>query len=445
MQHFVDTCAFAASGPALGAATSTKNRGLVCRRRANPRMFVPKCLPVPYEAVRPRRAVDASCCAVETAHRGSSTHAGEGLVRPGRGRVCGGLGVEFLAVAGGLGTVIALASVPAAAFLMRVTSWTSPRWLAFTAVAVVSFASGIVLSRFDLHKLRKLRLTIVFMMCTRLLCGSMLANFVSLASTLFSSSLQQATILPVVPPLLDAASHAAVSLGPAHRPFYMPFFLLSLAPMGYSPSVAMLSPYMYPTLYAHLTLLTALLFPVMLMIPYALSLVAHAVLLPGVGIAISAQSVPVTGLLLLATTTLPAVVALTFSRLLSRRYIAMAGLCALPCAWISSAFLMASAMCSVTAGDIVGLGGSLVACGSITLLMGLLGRALGAALHLDVRAKRTLILYLCSQGATAAAGLVPRSGAIAPTVASAITGLIAAYVLSKRWSKVVVRTSIDNF
>jgi hypothetical protein len=397
---------------------------------------------------RPSRACVYAAAAGTPPHQhGTSSLPGDGLVRPGRGRVCGGLGVEFLAVAGGLGTAVALVGVPAAAALLRITSWYPPQWLAIVLVAMSSFSYGVMLARFDLYKLRKLKLTVAFMMLTRLVCRPFLAKLLSCASALVRAGLGAVSSLSVSSPaLLDATAVVSGPLSSMTAPVLASFMLLSLAPIGYSPSVAMLSPFMYPTLFAHLTLLNLLICPVFLMLPHVFSLALHKLCLSSIGASLPVLAAPPGGLLLMVATTLPAVAALLFARFASRRWIATVGLAALPCAWFSSALLLASAIGRISTSSLYGLAGSLVVCGGTALAMGLLGRVLSTILDLDVRAKRTLILYLCTQGTSATSGLVvPGSGMITPTVASAAVGLLVAYVLSKRWSKVVVRTSIDHF
>lgn len=122
---------------------------------------------------------------------------------------------------------------------------------------------------------------------------------------------------------------------------------------------------------------------------------------------------------------------------------ARCGLLALPTAWLASLLLLASAVRDVVQGSITGLVGSIGLSGGVVLMMWLLGRALGSALLLDERAKRTLVLYLCTQGTVIGTGVAPHGFSPAPHVASAFVGLIVTLLLGQIWSHVVIRRSTD--
>jgi hypothetical protein len=331
--------------------------------------------------------------------------------------VRGGLGIEFLGVAGGLATLAGLIAVPLPAVL-RVLSGVYLR-PALVVVALSSFANGLLMARFDLAMMRRLRLTILFVLVTRLVCVPVLAHL--LAS--------------IILPGPSVGSETAKTLSSS-------LLLLSLSPVGYSPQVAMLSPFMYPTLFAHLSLLTILFFPVLPAISYGVNLLLAKFAPFGAVVLVAA---PPDFFLLLLVTTVPALAAVAAARFLSRRWIAIAGLCALPCAWTCSAVLVGSAFGhAVVSSSAIGLIASVLLCGGIVVGMALLGRVLSRLLGLDVRAGRTLILYLCSQGSAVAAGLAPASLSTAPIVVATVLGLATSLGLAKRWRKVVVRTREDR-
>lgn len=131
------------------------------------------------------------------------------------------------------------------------------------------------------------------------------------------------------------------------------------------------------------------------------------------------------------------------NRSMPPRQAARLGFAALPVAWLSSLLLLASAVNDVVGGSVTGLAGSIGLCGGVSVMMLILGRALGSALLLDERAKRTLVLYLCTQGTVIGAGVAPAGFAAAPHVASAFVGLGFAVIMGKVWSQVVIRTSTD--
>ncbi|CDF38812.1 unnamed protein product [Chondrus crispus] len=218
-------------------------------------------------------------------------------------------------------------------------------------------------------------------------------------------------------------------------------FLLSTTPIGYSPSAAMLSLHVHTTLFAILTVLTLILFPLLPCISHGISLWAHKSAFLNIGTILPKVAPPPGILHLFATTTAPVLLGLGLSKIVSRRWAAILGFCALPVAWTSSLLLLASAVIEVVAGNATGLAGSVGLCGGVVLMMMLVGRALGSALLLDGRAKRTLILYLCTQGTVIGTGIAPTGFPSAPLVASTLVGLIFAVVMGRAWSHVVIRTN----
>lgn len=351
-----------------------------------------------------------------------------GQVEQGRGRVRGGLSVDFLGVVGALATLVGAALLPfpllygalrgGGGRIVAGTGATGSPPLA--VVACMSASYGIVLSRFDLHLLRRLKLTLAFALLTRFICVPLIAHFLSLVVSSVTSSVAKQLASPV----------ALSSL-----------LLISLAPVGYSPSVAMLSPFLYPTLFAHLTLVTLLLFPALPAVSYAVNVLLRQMPLFGTAPLVAP---PPSVLSLFLATTCPVLLSIIASRKLPQRWVAVGGLFALPTAWACSAFLVGSSLAGAPVVGVAGLLGSIALCGGIVTVMIGLGLLLSALLGLDTRAKRTLILYLCSQGSAVASGLAPSCLASATSASAAILGIILTLIFSKRWSKVVVRTSGDH-
>lgn len=361
---------------------------------------------------------------------------GESLVHPGRGIVRGGFGLEFLGVAGGLATMVALFGFPISVGLAVFTGFALPP--SRIVVAVMSFAYGIILSRFDLAKMRKLKLTITFALITRFVCVPVLSHSLSLLLSSVLHLLSNMQISCMKPGNLLNSGHS-LSTDIASG-----LLLLSVTPAGFSPSVSMLSPYMYPTLFAHLALLTFLFFPILPYLSYWMNMLLRQNKLLSVGGILPRVSPPPSVATLLLCTTVPAILAITTNRFLSRRWTAIFGLCALPLAWFCVTYLTFSVFTRVVSLGVVDFSCGILMSGIIMLAMGLLGRLLGAALRLDVRAKRTLLLYLCSQGSAAASGLSRSPHSAFPFAASAVLGIVMTYVLFKRWGEVVIRKSLHD-
>lgn len=357
------------------------------------------------------------------------------------------MSAEFLAVAGALSTIVgvaALVPIIGGYFSSLVIRGSVGKVL---CVGLSSFAYGLLLARFDLKKMSSLRLTIVFSLLMRFICIPVLSHTVAIAgyslvkiNAAKTAAAAAAAAAAVKAPATVKATAASLSL-PAG--VLSSLFLLSTTPIGYSPSAAMLSLHIHTTLLAILTVLTLLLFPILPCISHWVSLCAHRSAFLNIGAILPKVAPPPSIPLLLATTTIPVLVGLGVSRIVPRRWAAILGLLALPIAWIGSLLLLASAVSEVVGGSATGLAGSVGLCGGVVVMMVLLGRALGSALLLDERAKRTLILYLCTQGTVIGAGIAPIGFPSAPLVASALVGLVFAVVMGRAWSHVVIRTSTD--
>lgn len=377
----------------------------------------------------PRRPRPRVVCAP----RATAGAPGPGPVAPGRGRVRGGLSVDFLGVAGSVATLAGVALLPLPLLLGGLRGLNSggggggggggvvgAASLPLAVVACMSAANGLVLSRFDLHLLRRLKLTLAFGLLTRFICVPLLAHSFSLVMAAASSPAAQ-----------HMGSPAALSS----------LLVLSLAPVGYSPAVAMLSPFLYPTLFAQLSMCTMLLFPALPAVSYAANVLLRRLPLGGAAPVVA----PPPGVLpLFLSTTFPLLLSVAVSRRLPRRWVAVGGLFALPTAWTCSALLVAASVAQVRMAGASALLGGTALCGGIAAAMAGVGLLLGALLGLDTRAKRTLVLYLSSQGSAVAAGLAPAGHAPVASVAAAMLGVVLALILSRRWSKVVVRTSGDH-
>lgn len=357
-----------------------------------------------------------------------------------------GVSSEFLSVSGALAMVVSVVLLaPVAGGVLNGLVIRNSVGRA-ACVAIMSFSYALALSRFDLSKLRKLKLTIAFVLATRFVCVPALSHMVAIAGYAVRKAYIASQTTAAAAAVAAAAAKAPATAKATAASLSLPagvlssLFLLSTTPVGFSPSAALLSPFIYPTLLANLTLLTLLLFPILPLISHSVNtsftFLNFAATLPQV-----AQ--PPSTLFLLATTTVPALLALGLLRVLPSRWTAVAGLSALPVAWACSMVLMMSAVGGLVGGSLTGLAGSVALCAGVVGMMALLGRALGAALLLDERAKRTLILYLCTQGAVIGAGIAPRTFTTAPPVASAAVGLVLTAFLAKRWKKVIVRTSRD--
>lgn len=357
------------------------------------------------------------------------------------------LSPEFLSVSGALSTVIAIAVLLPVITGHVSVSFFSGTFAKAVCVTLSSFAYGLLLSRFDLKKASALKLTIAFSLMMRFICIPILSHTVAIAGyTLVkltgskTAATAAAKAAATKAPATVKATAASLSL-PAG--VLSSLFLLSTAPVGYSPSAAMLSLHIHTTLLAILTVLTLILFPVVPIVSHIVSLWAHRSAFLNIGAILPKVAPPPSFPLLFLTTTLPVLLGLGVSRLLKPRWAAILGLFALPVAWSGSLILLASSVGEVVGGSITGFAGSVGLCGGVVLMMVLLGRALGSALLLNVRTKRTLILYLCTQGTIVGVGIAPNGFPAAPLVASALVGLAFAMIMGRAWSHVMIRTSTD--
>lgn len=360
----------------------------------------------------------------------------------------GPLSAEFLAVSGALSTFVSVAALlPVMCGYLSSYAMRTPLQKCF-CVAMCSFAYGLLLARFDLKKASSLKLTIAFSLLMRFICIPVLSHTVAIAGYSLvklingtkTAAVARAAAAAVKAPATVKATAETLSL-PAG--VLSSLFLLSTTPVGYSPAVAMLSLHVHTTLLAILTVLTLLCFPILPCISHGVSVWAHRSAFMNIGAILPQVAAPPNAFLLGAITSAPVLLGLAVSRAVPHRLAARLAFAAFPIAWMCSLVLLASAVSEVIGGSITGLVGSVALCGGVILMMVLLGRALGAALLLDERAKRTLILYLCTQGTVIGAGISPSGFPSAPMVASALVGLGFAIVMGKAWSKVVIRTSTD--
>lgn len=425
--------------PLFFPASTTGQRGTkraCCFRR--PLHFPAACQPARRCPVVRTLRMSRSGTATTDADDVSGTigSGGESLVHPGRGVVRGGFGLEFLGVAGGIVSVVGILALPLLSGVAASRGLTFPT--SRLLVALMSFAYGIILSRFDLGKMRKLKLTISFALITRFVCVPMVSHFLALALAWILRSLAYMRIPLFESIQLPNLSHAL------SRDVASGLLLLAVTPAGFSPFVSMLSPLMYPTLYAHLALLTFMVFPVLPYLSYWMNILLRQSKLLSVGGILPQVFPPPGALTLVLCTTAPVTIAVIVNKILPRRWVAVLGLLSLPIAWLCIAILTLSMFTRALPVGTVEMVCGLLFCGFVMLAMAVLGRLLGAALRLDVRAKRTLLLYLCSQGSAAASGLSRSSHAVFPFAASALLGVVLTYVMWRRWGEVVIRKSLHD-
>ena len=364
-------------------------------------------------------------------------------------RLSAGLSLEFLGVSGMLGTLASVLAMLIVAIIGVVSPGNAVD--AFNIrpalVALMSFSYALMLQQFDLHKLPRLRLTITLVLGTRFIVVPALSHIVAILGYAFANAIttSKASIAAAVVANAKAKATAQATAKSLSLPSAVlsSLFLLSTTPVGYSPSAALLSPHIYPTLLAHLTLLALLLFPILPGLSYAMNRAAHNSSLFNVAGTLPLVGSPPGVSCLLLTTTIPALVALVLQRMLPPRARHLVTFCALPCAWLFSTVLMCYAVRALVSGGMTGLAGSVGLCCGVVAFMCAFARVLGAVLRLDERAKRTLMLYLSTQGAVVGASIAPQGFASAPPVAAAIVGLCCTAVFAQRWSKVIIRTSTD--
>lgn len=81
--------------------------------------------------------------------------------------------------------------------------------------------------------------------------------------------------------------------------------------------------------------------------------------------------------------------------------------------------------------------------GGVSVAMFFLARLLAKVLLLKGRARRTLILFLCTPGVSVAAGVAAECVDQAPFAVAALLATVATALLARAWSHVVIRTSDD--
>lgn len=355
------------------------------------------------------------------------------------------LSAEFLAVVGAMATVLGVFTVvPALGGITPVSLFQHPG-IRQACTTLSSFFYGIVLSRFDLRKGESLRLTIAFSLLMRFICMPVLSHAVSIAGYAVakltsSKTAAVAAAAAITAPETVKATAASFSLPSG---VLSSLFLLSTTPIGLSPCAAMLSMHIHPTLLAILIALTISLSPAIPCISHVISQWAHRSAFLNVGSILPQVAPPPNIQQLLLATSLPFFCGLGLSKLLPRRVAAICGFVSLPLSWLCSLLLLCLAVSDVVGGSVTGLAGSIALCAGVVLLMFILSRALGSGLRLDIRAKRTLTLYLCTQGTIVSAGIAPPAFAAAPHIASAFVGIIFAATMGKMWSHVIVKTSTD--
>ena len=360
----------------------------------------------------------------------------------------GPLSGEFLTVTGLLAALLcALVLVPTTLLVKHVDIKLTSS-IKQILVAICSFAYGVFLSRFDLQKTKTLKLTVVFGLLTRLLCFPILSHLVAVAGCAvvkLSTAKKAAEAAAAAAAAMNAATTVAVTKETLSLPadVLSSLFLLSVCPSMYSPSTAMLSSYVHTTLLAILTVLTVIIFPILPVVSYKACVWAQQSVWLNIGSILPKLAPPPSFAILALCTTVPFLTGLSLKYILSRRISAITGLFAYPVAWICSFVLIISSIKDVATGSITGLAGSIGLCGGVVLLMWVLGRGLAYALKLDERAKRTLILYLCSQGVMYGTGLAPPGFGTSPHVASGLVGLAFGVIMGRFWSKVVIKTSTD--
>lgn len=348
----------------------------------------------------------------------------------------GPLSAEFLSVSGSIATLFGLL------FLLPLLLG-HPSPLPFhtplgntLTLTTSSFAYGLLLARFNLKKTFSIKLTVLSSLVTRFLFAPLLSHLVSLIAYVFVR-LATGTPLATAAPVPVRAS-LAIPSGALSS-----FLLLAVAPAGFSPLVATLALHIHTTLLAILTTLTLLLFPLFQTISHIAATWARRTLLFNVASIIPPITPPPSMAALARVTTLPVLLGLAVSKALPHRWAAMAALVAIPVAWVCSLRLMASAVGAVVAGNAAGLLGSIALCGSVVALMWVVGRAVARGLSLDERSTRTLVVYLCMQGAIVGAGVMPMDGAMAPVVAAMMVGLVFGMAARRGWGRAVIRTSSD--
>lgn len=380
-------------------------------------------------------------------HTMSAQFAGQ---RPAAKQPAGGRGplsADFLSVSGTLSTLLACTTIglitwKGSALSAVLTAANMRRVL----MAVTSFSYGLVLARFDLARARRLKLMIAFSVLLRMIAMPVLSHLVATAAyavlamqggPVGATAATASSVAAAIPRKSTALESATLSS----------VFLLSATPPCFSPSLAQLSPHVHTTLLAILVTLTIIFFPILPAISHAASAWAHRNAMLNVAAVLPAVAAPPGPGLLAMVTTAPFLGGVMLSRALPARWAAASALLALPTAWSASLVLtlgiIAHAIMHATRTSVAISLGSAALCAGVAIAMILLARLLAASLLLKGRARRTLILYLCTPGATVATGVTPSGYAAFPYATAVMLATLFAAIMARMWSHIVIRSSDD--
>lgn len=273
-----------------------------------------------------------------------------------------------------------------------------------------------MLSRFDLNNgLRKMKLIVSFTLILRILTIPILSYLVTILIS---------NIITINTSIIST------------------FFILSTTPCFLSPSLLCLATHTHPTLLALLLSIHHIIFPIIPSISYILhTQLNRFTLLPII------ITQPPGLYTLLLTTTLPFFSGLLVNAIIKPRRTAMLALLSLPITWIATFLLLFTDAASLflnisTVTVLSSLGLCVGVCGGMFLL----ARVLANVLLLKGRARRTIILFVCTPGITVTGGLVAASGVnggAAVVIVAAGVAVVATTLMARAWSHVVIRTSND--
>lgn len=329
-----------------------------------------------------------------------------------------GPSAEFLGVSGTLATcsglilLILLVSLGSAIPNLILTV---PH-LRLRLTAVVTFFYMLSMTQFDLRAIRKLYLTIGLSLVSRGIA----------IPILISGMLSLATLVK-----LPLASSSISSL-----------VFLSSIPTMYSPAISTLSPHVYPALLAHLTIVSTIFAPVLALLSHYLSCFILKLIPYGLPIAAPIAPAALCPVPLFLVTTAPAVLALTIHRILPRKYGKLLAFISIPVAWMLSVPLLSTiVVAALSEPSTFGFGAFAILLFAVIISGALVARTLAEFLALERRVRRTMTLFFCTQGTIIAAASMPKSFPITPIAAAALLGLFASVVISRVWSRVIVRQS----
>lgn len=326
---------------------------------------------------------------------------------PRRRRPGEGPSTEYLSVSGTLATTLGAMLVGVISLGMPAPVF-SNHMVRILLASSISFMHTLGLCQFDLRSARKLCITLIVVMSARIL------------------------VLPIVGVCVSKFVHIYYQHS---LPIDALQFSLATPPL-FGPSTALLAVHAYPTLLAQLSVCTLVFAPLIVPMCWAIPQ-GLARILPGLQPVVPMFTSP---LLLLISTTLPALAALMLYRGLPRRVGAPVAFIALPIAWLLSAPLLAMALRAVVVQ--VNLCQVAVVAGvysGVAAITALCAYVLAKALGLDKRARRSLLLFMTSQGALFGAAAAPMAYPAMPPVVAAVVGLVVTCVLARRWSVVIVR------